>query len=39
MKKQNYLEPSTELLKVRTEQNIMSGGIGTLDQWEEEGID
>ena len=37
MKKQNYVEPATELLKVRTEQNIMSGG--TLDPWEEEEID
>lgn len=37
MKKQNYVEPATELLKVRTEQNIMSGK-GTLDPWEEEEI-
>ena len=39
MKKQNYLEPSTELLEVKTEQNIMSGGKASLEGWYEEEID
>lgn len=38
MKKQNYVEPATELLKVRTEQSILSNNA-TLDPWEEEEID
>ena len=37
MKKTSYSEPVIEVLLVRTEQNIMSGG--TLDPWDEEEID
>jgi len=33
----HYETPTVDILPVRTEQNIMSGG--TLDPWEEEEID